>query len=201
LLGTYTAFGALAWGVTGWFAPELTPWLIPVVLGLILSVPFARVTSSSTLGEAARANHWFRIPEETSPPPELAALEIPPPPRESPFFQQPAYADHFGLLQAVLDPYIHAIHVSLLRLRDQVSEETRGYYDELRSKLLSDGPSSLTREERNNLLWDAEALMSVHKELWICPGSGLDTWWQQALRHYNEATEIATRRSVAGPAA
>lgn len=200
LLGVYTAFGAFAWGVTGWLAPELTPWLIPVVLGLILSVPFARVTGSSTLGEAARARRWFMIPEETSPPPELAALEVPPPPRESPFFQQPAYADHYGLLQAVLDPYIHAIHVSLLRLRDQVSETTRGYYDDLRSKLLSDGPSSLSREERNNLLWDAEALMSVHKELWICPSSGLDPWWQQALRHYNEATEIAMRRSVAGPA-
>lgn len=199
LLGTFTAFGILAWGAAGWLAPELTPWLIPVFLGLAVSIPFARITSSSKLGQAARANGWFMIPEETIPPPELAALEVPPPPRESPFFRQPGYADHYGLLQAVLDPYIHAIHVSLLRLREQVSEKTRGHYADLRSRLLADGPSSLTTEERNNLLWDAEALIMVHKDLWISPDSGLDRWWQQALRHYNEATEIATRRSVAGP--
>ena len=197
LLGSHTAFGVIAWGLAGWFAPELTPWLIPVLLGLTVSIPFARISSSTELGEEARAKGWFLIPEETQPPPELQALDHRPAARENPFFQRPEYAEDYGLLQAVLDPYMHAVHVSLLRLRDQANDKNREHTQELRSKVLSEGPASLTVEERNNLLWDAVALISLHKELWISPRSGLDVWWQQALRHYNEATEIATRRSVA----
>ena len=117
--------------------------------------------------------------------------------RHSPFFEQPEYASHYGLLQAILDPYIHAIHVSLLRVREQVSDRTREYSAELQSKLLARGPDSLTVEERNNLLWDAEALTALHRDLWISSGDALAQWWRQALRHYNEATEIATRRSLA----
>jgi membrane glycosyltransferase len=177
--------------------PQILPWLIPVLLGLTVAIPFARLTSSSWLGERARARGWFLIPEESSPPFELQHLDEPLVTRESPFFQQHEYAENFGLLQAVLDPYIHAVHVSLLRLREQVSDKTREYSEELRTKLLAESPASLTAEERNNLLWDAEALMAVHKELWICPVGVLDPWWQRALRHYNEATEIAARRTVA----
>jgi membrane glycosyltransferase len=149
-----------------------------VLLGLTLAIPFGRITSSTRLGELAREHDWFLIPEETAPPVELQQLGASLPVRESPFFQQPDYAEHFGLLQAVLDPYIHAVHVSLLRLREQVSDRTRDYYEELRSKLLAQGPQSLTAEERNNLLWDADALIALHKDLWICPSGTLDNWWQ-----------------------
>ena len=38
--------------------------------------------------------------------------------------------------------------------------------------------------------------MVIHKELWLSSGDALAGWWRQALRHYNEATEIATRRSL-----
>jgi membrane glycosyltransferase len=81
-------------------------------------------------------------------------------------------------------------------LREQASERTREYSLELQSKLLGAGPESLTVEERNNLLWDAEALIALHKDLWVSPSGRLANWWQEALRHYNEATAIATRRNV-----
>ena len=68
--------------------------------------------------------------------------------------------------------------------------------EELRSKLLTDGPNSLSAGERNNLLWDAESMIALHEELWLCSSETLDAWWQQALRHYSESTEIALRRSV-----
>jgi membrane glycosyltransferase len=172
------------------------PWLAPVLLGLTVAIPFARITSSTALGDGARRYGLFLIPEETTPPPELEAAAQPWPVRESPFFEQPAYREDFGLLQAILDPYMHAVHLSLLRLRDQVSERTREYTEELRSKLLAQGPGSLTADERNNLLWDAEALTALHRDLWICPQGKLHTWWEQALRHYSEATAIATRRTL-----
>lgn len=199
LLGTQTLFAALAWISLAWFAPNAIPWLVPVLAGLTLAIPFARVTASRRLGELARERGWFLIPEETSPPIELARLNDTPPQRQSPFFEQPEYAENFGLLQAVLDPYMHAVHVSLLRLREQMPDKTREYSEELRQKLLAEGPTALSKEERNNLLWDAEALIALHKELWVAPESKLHRWWQQALRHYNEATEIASRRRVTMP--
>jgi membrane glycosyltransferase len=173
------------------------PWLVPVLLGLSLSIPFARVTSSTALGVAARSKGWFVIPEESNPPVELERLDQKLAARENPLFQQPQFAENSGLLQAILDPSIHAVHLSLLRLREQPREQTREYFQELRSKLLLDGPGTLTREERSSLLWDGEALINLHRELWTAPGEGLHAWWQRALRHYNEATEIATRRSLA----
>jgi membrane glycosyltransferase len=197
LLGGQTFWGAAVCAFISWRAPELLPWLLPVLTGMILSIPFARVTSSSRLGEAARTNGWFLIPEETDSPPELQALDERLLGRQSLFFQQTEYIGHYGLLQAILDPYIHAIHVSLLRLRNQISDKTREYSTELRARLLAHGPDSLTQEERNSLLWNAEALILLHRDLWLSSGDALAEWWRQALRHYNESTAIATRRSVA----
>jgi membrane glycosyltransferase len=201
LFGLYTLLAIAAWLALARFAPILIPWLVPVLTGLTLAVPFARLTASRRLGEVARAHGWFLIPEESNPPRELARLNEPDAPEHSPFFEQPDYADHLGLLHAVLDPYMHAVHVSLLRLRDQVSEKTREYSDELRDKLLAAGPDGVSAEERTNLLWDAESLITLHKELWICPERTLHPWWQKALRHYNEATEIVSRRRLIAHAA
>ena len=197
LLWGQTVIGLVSWAVLGWFAPDLLPWLAPVLVGLTLAIPFARLTSSQRWSEAARAQDWFLIPEETSPPFELRGLDQQfSSTGENSFFKQSDYAEHYGLLQAVLDPYMHAVHVSLLRLREQVHERTREYSQELQSKVLSEGPRSLTEDQRNNLLWDAEALMSVHRRLWTCSAGSLAVWWGQALRHYNESTAVATRRSV-----
>jgi membrane glycosyltransferase len=197
LHGVQTLVTIGAWAGLGWWAPALLPWLLPVLIGLTLAIPFARLTSSRILGEWAQAKGWFLIPEEAATPAELRNLDQPLlVQQQGPFFQQPEYAKEFGLLQAILDPYVHAIHVSLLRLRDQVSEKAREYSEELSGKLLSEGPKSLTEDERNALLWDAEALIHVHQELWLCPAGELDPWWQNALRHYNESTALATRRSV-----
>lgn len=196
LLGGQTLLAIGAWAVLGWVAPQVIPWLIPVLAGLTFAVPFARFTASRPLGEQARAHGWFLIPEETAPPIELAGLNQAVSARQSPFFDQPAYAQHLGLLEAVLDPYLHAIHVSLLRLREPAPDKARIYTEELRTRLLAAGPDSLSPEERNNLLWDPEALITLHRELWAASASQLHPWWQQALRHYNESTEIATRRQV-----
>ena len=103
LLGGQTLGGVLGCLLVAWLAPELLPWLLPVLVGLIAAIPFARVTSSTELGERARKHGWFLIPEETAPPPELQGLDARLLGRESPFFEQPEYAGNYGLLQAVLN--------------------------------------------------------------------------------------------------
>ncbi|MCP4251169.1 MAG: hypothetical protein GY778_29375 [bacterium] len=63
-------------------APDYLWWLLPVLAGLILSIPFVWTTARPDLGLAARRWGLFLTPEETAPPDELLHLTIEP--------QQPA---------------------------------------------------------------------------------------------------------------
>ena len=98
----------------------------------------------------------------------------------------PLRAD-YGLLQAVLDPYVNAVHVSLLRQR-RPSEESREWFTELRGRVLRDGPAQLSQKEKMALLLDAESMIWLHEELWRQPGEALAEWWRLAMRQYNVLT-------------
>ncbi|MFI4868177.1 MAG: glucans biosynthesis glucosyltransferase MdoH [Steroidobacterales bacterium] len=64
----------LVWGTTILvLAPNFIWWMSPVILGMLISVPFTVLTSRTDLGLALRAHDWLLTPEETAPPPELAA--------------------------------------------------------------------------------------------------------------------------------
>ncbi len=64
----------LLWGSTILaLAPDFVGWLLPVILGMLLAVPFTVLTSRVDLGRALRRRGWLLTPEETAPPPELAA--------------------------------------------------------------------------------------------------------------------------------
>jgi len=78
----------------------------------------------------------------------------------------------YGLLQAVLDPYVNALHVSLLRQR-RGSHAVRSYFVELRKKLLADGPSELGHREKMALLLDPESMIWLHEQLWKQPSEQL----------------------------
>jgi membrane glycosyltransferase len=54
-------------------APHFIWWMSPVILGMLISVPFTVLTSRATLGRALRVRGWLLTPEETHEPPELAA--------------------------------------------------------------------------------------------------------------------------------
>lgn len=57
----------IATGIVAWLlSPELLAWLIPAVLGLVLSVPLSKASGSVVLGQALRRLALFRTPEEKS---------------------------------------------------------------------------------------------------------------------------------------
>jgi membrane glycosyltransferase len=66
----------LVWGTAILaLAPDYVWWMLPVLLGMLLAVPYTVITSRADLGRALRQRGWLLTPEETSPPPELAAAE------------------------------------------------------------------------------------------------------------------------------
>lgn len=185
--GGQTVFG-LVWGVSAFILlPAFFWWLSPVLAGLAISIPLSIALSQRTFGQAALRAGLFLTPEETLPPHELRRLRQ----NLAECYQQmspiePLRAD-YGLLQAVLDPYINGVHVSLLRQR-RTSDESRDRFVQLRTRLLAEGPALLTGKEKLALLLDAESMIWLHEELWRQPGSALAEWWRLAIRQYNVLT-------------
>lgn len=187
----------LGWGgVIGWLSPSFLPWMGFVFLGPLLAVPFSRWTALKTVAQHAREKGWFLIPEERTPPVELRDLAGIFPGQVNQFFRGKRYAADYGLLQAVLDPYVNAVHVSFLRQREAVAVRTREYLSTLEGRLLQDGPATLTPEEKYTLLWDADSMLALHRKLWRSPASSLHEWWAAAFRHYNESLALSVRRTV-----
>jgi membrane glycosyltransferase len=66
----------ILWGIVIWtFAPGFIYWLLPVLVGLLFSVPLAVWTSRASLGVRLREWGLLLTPEETNTPPELVAIE------------------------------------------------------------------------------------------------------------------------------
>jgi len=183
-------------GVLVWRAPGFLLWFSPVLAGPLLAVAFDRFIAHKSISLHARERGWFLVPEETVPPVELRLPDAKLSPQPSgEFFRSEPYVGDFGLLQAVLDPYCNAVHVSVLRPRESVTR-TQEYVSELGDRLLRAGPNALTAQEKNTLLWDADSMRGLHRRLWRSPACDLHEWWQVAVRHYNESLALSVRRTI-----
>ena len=188
----HTAIG-IVWGALVWRMDRTTFWwFLPVFSGMVLSIPFSVFTSRAAWGRRVRQSGLFLTPEETAPPTELASLRTRMAAQETAGETTPRPPDS-GLAEAVLDPYVNAIHVSLLRelrlnpifaealARMGVrSEKVRG----LGEKLLAAGPDSLNQQEKLLLLNDAEAMSWIHRRAWLQPSTKIAPWWLEAIRRY-----------------
>jgi membrane glycosyltransferase len=173
----------LAW--VWWVQPGVLLWMLPILIGLFGAVPFAKWTSSEKLGLGARELNWFLIPEETNVPAELSAIEALETPRVEPMLADVRYRGNAGLLQVILDPFVHAVHRSMVRAR--AWHRTQGERGRrVLERLLEQGPDSLSSEDKNRLLYDTDALEWLHRELWSRPTKQLAPWWARALRDYNQ---------------
>jgi membrane glycosyltransferase len=189
--GGQTAFG-LIWGLSSYIiSPPFFWWLSPVLAGLVFSMPISIFLSKASFGRRARELGVFLTPEETHPPYELKRLQqnLAECYRHLPPFE-PLRAN-YGLMQAVLDPYVNAMHVALLRQR-RPSDEAREWFGLLRQRLLAEGPGKFTSKETMALLLDAESMIWLHRELWSSPSDAIAEWWRLAIRQYNVLTSAPT---------
>jgi membrane glycosyltransferase len=189
--GPPTVFG-LVWGVSSLILiPAYFAWLSPVLAGLVCSIPLSIFLSKASFGRRARELGIFLTPEETHPPRDLQLLELNLAEcyRHLPPFE-PLRAD-YGLMQAVLDPYINAMHVALLRQR-RPSAGAREWFATLQIRLLREGPGRFTTKEKMALLLDPQSMIRLHRELWSLPSESLAEWWRLAMRQYNVLAAVPT---------
>jgi len=189
--GFQTVFGAV-WGVSSLILiPAYFAWLSFVLAGLVFSIPLSIFLSKVGFGRRARELGIFLTPEETTPPPDLELLErnLGECYRHLPPFE-PLRSD-YGLMQAVLDPYINAMHVALLRQR-RPSAGAREWFAKLQARLLREGPARFTTKEKMALLLDPQSMIRLHRELWSLPSESLADWWRLAMRQYNVLAAVPT---------
>ncbi len=100
-----------------------------------------------------------------------------------------------GLAEAVLDPYVNAIHVSLLREKQlnpsYVEQFARlGAGTEavraLGEKLLTEGPDKLEPSERMRVLADQNLMVQLHSNAWLRPEEKLAPWWRAMIREFSK---------------
>ncbi len=184
----HTAFGLIVAETAYRIDPAFFWWLTPVTLGLIFSIPLSALLSHERAGRFLNRIGLFRTPPETHPPTmvthmeknlDLCRRQLPPP---------GWLRDHYGIAQVVLDPYINAAHVSLLRVKRKLSYPLTAYFRQLGDRLLAQGPAALTRRELLALLRNANAMSEAHQRLWETPDAQLPDWWKQAMRYYNTLT-------------
>ncbi|MBC8011396.1 MAG: glucans biosynthesis glucosyltransferase MdoH [Burkholderiales bacterium] len=177
----------LVWGTFAfWVNPAFALWMSPILLGMISSIPISLVTGQLAPGQFVRGIRLLVTPEESAPPPELSRLarNLDACRRHTP--PLPELAADYGLMQAVLDPYVNAVHLALLREREQtpgVAAEER--FSPLRERLLREGPAALTSRDKLALLLDADSMAALHRDLWSLPSDRLSDWWRVAIRAYN----------------
>ncbi len=163
---------ATAWGlVLYWLNPDYFWWVTPIIGALFLSVATSVYSSRVRLGERARAMGLFLIPEETSPSPELRDLgEILQQEQAAVAALPPGEQD--GFVRAVVDPYVNALHRSLLRRPRSLAPSIRESRRALAERFLAEGSAALSPRERRILFGDPEILDRLHEGVWQLPESG-----------------------------
>jgi len=181
----HTLVGIIGWMVVSRISPMLAFWMSPILMGLICAIPLSYFTGSLAVGLELQREGLFKTPEESRPLPELVELSAGLQAQRRGPRPLPELAENYGLLQAVLDPYVNAVHVSLLRTKDDLPPASEERFVGLRETLLRKGPGALHPRDRIALLMDVDSMNALHNELWSSPMSRLAEWWQLALEHYN----------------
>jgi membrane glycosyltransferase len=175
------------WSVFCWYAgPGFFWWMLPILSGLLLSVPLSVWTSHPGTGTRwARAGLWL-TPEQTGDVPvaEAAALSR----SCSDEFLETDHPERSGFVAAAVDPYVNAIHLSLAGADDflplpfdpSVTVCPRPEVE----LCLRQGPGALTAAEKESLLQDTSAMLQLHRSIWLGPGHSVHPIWLAAMESY-----------------
>ena len=184
--GGVTLIFGIGWGIVAWIVSPVLFWcLSPVLLGITLAVPFAIVTSMKMEERPGESNGLFRSPDLVEEPEVLATLRTHLESAHARIEPHELLRKDYGLMLVILDPYINALHCSLLRQRKSPPPESKRYYSNIAKQILEKGPGSVKSEDKLALLYDIESLSALHREVWSLPSAKIAPWWQLAIGQYN----------------
>ena len=159
-----------------------TAWMIPILLGLVLSAPVSVITSRSRYGRALAGYNILATPEELNLP-EIIKLADNATAAVDPALDASLNARR-GVVAAIVDPYVNGVHVSLLE-----QSELKEADEALAERCLTEGPAGLSKNELSELLYHAPAMLMMHRAVWLRPNEGMHSAWTQAVESYRRRLE------------
>jgi membrane glycosyltransferase len=171
--GWLSVLGVACWpvaldylGLSGW-------WLSPIFAGWILAPILAWLTSGKGLGLFLKKCGLFMTPEEVHTPPELQGLYD-----EVTKDEAKAGPPSPLWVQALLSPYVQAVHLSLVRQGAHSKDEPLARtLAQLSERLIREGPQALKPRDALRVLWSGESVFWLHRELWARPKEQLHPSW------------------------
>ncbi len=156
---THTLAGLAAAAVVAVAAPHLLLWFLPVVFGLVLSIPITGILDSVAVGQWLARRKLLLIPEEASSP-RVVSLQK----------QAIAVREHSAnqidraklFMRVLLDPSFHALHQTILSATDSHLPISPADLRTAREVVDKDGPEALPVQTRRMILSDANALKELH---------------------------------------
>jgi membrane glycosyltransferase len=150
--GVHTAIGLLGVILLNVFAPGSVGWFLPLLAGLILSIPLVIVTSSPMAGELARQDRLFLVPSETR---GLHVLD-----RAHALAKAHAAPQADVRALVIEDPEVRRLHLALLADTPQPPADP-ARLAQLRAQAARREFSAFTREDWSMVLSDAEGLAAL----------------------------------------
>jgi membrane glycosyltransferase len=126
----------------------------------------------------------FITPQETNPPVELAELKLSLEVCDRHIPPLEPLRKNYGFMQVVIDPYVNAIHIALLRRHNKRRLDS-AYFSELQNRVIAEGPDVLGRREQMALLMNPQCMAWLHEQIWMLPPEKPASWWIMAMRQYN----------------
>jgi len=162
--GVQTLLGLAAGLVTYYYVPDYFWWFLPVLCGVLLSIPVSIISSSRSLGRITRRLGLFLTPEERQRPPVLVQFDA---------AMAEASRGATNACDALREPYVHALHLSLLP--DEVLSRRQLHYAQgLLYKAMEEGFGSLSGSEKRDLFSRVPALREMHGWMWSSGTTGID---------------------------
>ena len=161
--GWHTFLGVLTLAVVWRYTPELFWWMLPITLGLILSIPVSVLTSRESLGLWFQKHHLFVIPEELHEPAIIGKARKYRQKLESLRPSQP------GVELVVCNGQANALHLLMLAVNGPAPQSdavtTAAAQIKLENYINHKMPLDLSRDEEVSLLYDKDALNQAHLAL------------------------------------
>jgi membrane glycosyltransferase len=174
-----TLLGAAWTALAIHISPVFAAWMSPILAGLLLSIPVSVWTSRARYGKALGGYGILSTPEELTPPEVIQLAD-----RASASVHRAldaSVASRFGVIAAVVDPYVNGVHVSLL---DQ--SELSPADEALAERCLALGPAGISKNELSELLYLSPAMLLMHRAVWLRSVEGIHSVWTQAVESYRQ---------------
>jgi membrane glycosyltransferase len=153
MFGAHTIVGLAAAVFLYVYAPHSFGWFLPLLAGLVLSIPLVVVTSSQALGEDLRQDRLFLVPSESR---GLPILD-----RAHRLAAEPGAAKDDVRRLVLEDPSVRALHLALLAGSPSPEPANREKLAALLTSARRRETAGFSREDWTALLSDPESLKAL----------------------------------------